>query len=341
MKKTLLAAAIPALTFANGVGAVELFNDGKNSLSMGGHLTVELNDNNGDTQLNANSPRINFSFNRDLGNGFALDSRVEWGLSNFVSGGNTFSTRLGYIGVSHDQAGRVSAGKQWSVYYDVTSVTDMPIAYGSDSLFTYANGTDGGDLGLGRANNSIQYRNGVDFGKGGDLNFGLQWQGTNDKYDDRVSASVTYDIAGVRLGYAYSGGDVDYGVDGGIQDASVNAFSVSYGTYSDGLNLAVAYANSENLQNSQNAGGNTIIAEEATGIEALAAYGLENGVNIYVLYQGIEDDTNDLTVQEYTNFGAEYKMTESVVVYGAYKVDHGNDLHDTDNSFAVGMRIFL
>lgn len=341
MKKTLLAAAIPALMFANGASAVELYNDGVNSVSMGGHLTVELTDKSGDTKLDANSPRINFSFNRDLGEGFKLDSRIEMGMSNFVTGGNSFSTRLGYIGVGHDDYGRLSAGKQWSVYYDVTSATDMPIAWGSDSLFSYANGTDGGKLGLGRADQSVQYRNGVSLGNAGDLNFGVQWQGTSGEYDDRISASATYAVAGIKLGYAYSGGDVDYTTLGqGVQDANVHAFSAAYGTYGKGLYLAGAYAMSENLQQSELAG-NGIIAEEADGYEALAAYGLNNGLNLYVLYQGVEDTTNDLTIQEYTNFGAEYKLTSNTVVYGAYKVDHGSDIKDTDNAFAVGLRIFL
>ncbi|MBW3164167.1 porin [Ferrimonas balearica] len=342
MKKTLLAAAIPALMFANGASAVELYNDGVNSVSMGGHLTVELSDKNGDTQLGANSPRINFSFNRDLGDGFKLDSRIEMGMSNFVTSGESFSTRLGYIGVGHDDYGRLSAGKQWSVYYDVTAATDMPIAWGSDSLFSYANGTDGGKLGLGRADQSVQYRNGVSLGNAGDLNFGVQWQGANGDYDDRLSASVTYGIAGVKLGYAYSGGDVDYTVASGqgVQDANVHAFSAAYGTYGKGLYLAGAYAMSENLQQTKLAG-NNIIAEEADGYEALAAYGLNNGLNLYVLYQGVEDTTNDLTVQEYTNFGAEYKLTPNTVVYGAYKFDHGSDIKDTDDGFAVGLRIFL
>ncbi|MBY5990841.1 porin [Ferrimonas balearica] len=342
MKKTLLAAAIPALMFANSASAVELYNDGVNSVSMGGHLTVELTDKSGETQVGANSPRINFSFNRDLGNGYKLDSRIEMGMSNFVTSGESFSTRLGYIGIGHDDYGRISAGKQWSVYFDVTSATDQPIAWGSDSLFTYANGTDGGKLGLGRADQSVQYRNGFSLGNAGDLNFGLQWQGTTEQYDDRYSASVTYGIAGVKLGYAYSGGDVDYTATGqGILDANVHAFSASYGNYGKGLYLAGSYAMSENLQESQNVGGAALIAEEANGYEALAAYGMQNGLNLYVLYQGIEDDTNSITIQEYTNFGAEYNLTPNTVVYGAYKVDHGSDIRDTDDAFAVGVRIYL
>ncbi|SHH27983.1 porin [Ferrimonas marina] len=341
MKKTLLATAVSTLMVAN-VSAVELYNDGKNSFSVGGHLTVELNDNSGDTKVTSNSPRINFSFDRDLGNGWALDSRIEWGLSAFVdSKDDVLSNRLGYIGVGHDTYGRISAGKQWSTYVDVTGVTDQPIAWGSDSLFTYANGTDGGDLGLGRANNAMQYRNGVSFGNAGDLNVGVQWQGVNGEFDDRIGASATYNVGAVKLGYAYSGGDVDYSnVGQGVLNATSQAVSVAYGTYGDGLNIAAAYAWSENLQTLNNEAGSAV-TEEANGREVLAAYGLQNGINVYALYQGVEDDTNGLTIQEYTNFGVEYNLSPNTVVYGAYKVDHGNDIRDTDDAFAVGVRIYL
>ena len=134
MKKTLLAVAIPAALFANYVSAVELYNDDINTFSIGGHFSAGLTGSDeGETEVNSVSPRINLEATRDLGNGFTTDVKAEWGVNMLEGGENTFTTRLGYIGLTHDAYGRVVIGTQGSPYADVALADDMPIAFANDS----------------------------------------------------------------------------------------------------------------------------------------------------------------------------------------------------------------
>ncbi|MDF5533714.1 porin, partial [Vibrio parahaemolyticus] len=151
MNKKLLAAAIAAATFGTQAVAVELYNNDGTTFSMGGHVSVNLNGSEqGDTDVGTNSPRINISATQDLGNGFTADARGEWALNYLDGGEESFKTRLGYLGVTHEVYGRAVGGTQWSPYYDVAGIADMPIAFANDFIYD-----DHGNLGTGRADKML------------------------------------------------------------------------------------------------------------------------------------------------------------------------------------------
>lgn len=118
------------------------------------------------------------------GGSFNLDAS---GPGNFLdvstsSSVPTLSNRLGYLGLDFEKYGRLTFGKQWSVYYDITSYTDQFIVFGARASATYIGGTDGGETGTGRATQSIIYRNTL-----GIFSFGAQIQArgsNNDKFID-------------------------------------------------------------------------------------------------------------------------------------------------------------
>ncbi|WP_157509241.1 porin [Ferrimonas futtsuensis] len=342
MKKSLLAVAVPALLAAQAQ-AVELYNDGVNSVTMGGHLTVQLDDKSGDTKINDNMPRINFSFDRDMGNGFKVDSRME-SQFNMVNGGESFKTRLGYIGISHDDYGRISVGKQWSVYYDVAVVTDYAYAFWADHLGVYSYGVDGGETGMGRADQALQYHNTFSLGGAGDLTLGLQWQGAENGLDDRMGGSLVYKVGQVSLGAGYYGGDVDgsfttpNGVvleDGESVDGTI--VSASYGTWSKGLYAAVAYMQGDNQEDYRFTG-------ESEGLESVLSYGFDNDTTVYTMHRFIKskDDVEALG-RKYNEsdilVGAAKMLSSNVETYGEYRFGTGDDLDD--NAFAIGLRIYL
>ena len=92
---------------------------------------------------------------------------------NYVDGGqNTFKTRLGYIGATHEEMGRLVVGTQWSPYYDVGSVADYPIAFANDFLYD-----DQGRMGGARADRMASYRKSFALAEDGMVNLGLAWQG--------------------------------------------------------------------------------------------------------------------------------------------------------------------
>ncbi|GAM55931.1 outer membrane protein N, non-specific porin [Vibrio ishigakensis] len=267
---------------------------------------------------------------------------------NMLEGGdNTFTTRLGYIGVSHDTFGRAVAGTQWSPYYDVAGVADMPIAFANDFLYD-----NHGKLGTGRADKMVSYRNGVDLGSVG-LNFGLGWQGDNSEsfnaldpnadagnYGDRIQVAVSADVAGFSAGYVYNTGDVDFspltGVTGGTKDANSHAFSAKYGSYGNGLYIAGVYAMNEYM----NIAGGEALAE-TSAYEFLAAYALSNSLNLSVNYEGVENDADNLTVRSEMAIQAEYNFTNSFVGFAGYQIDLGDDYSDDDNKYSVGVRYYL
>ena len=84
-----------------------------------------------------------------------------------------FGARLGFIGVDFGKYGRLSYGKQLSTHYDITSyTTDRFNVFGGISTATYVAGTDGGQSGTGRADQTVLYH--LNFAK--NFDFGAQGQ---------------------------------------------------------------------------------------------------------------------------------------------------------------------
>ncbi|MFT6984227.1 MAG: putative porin [Psychromonas sp.] len=329
MKKTLLAAAIPALLLANAASAVELYNVEGNTFALGGHLSAGLTgSDNGNTEVNSVSPRINIVATRDLGNGFVADAKAEWGL-NFLDGGeNTLSTRLGYLGLTHDSLGRAVVGTQWAPFYDAAGVADMPLAFADDFLYE-----DHYNLGTARAEKMVSYRNGFDLGNAGALSFGLAWQGEHDEYDTRGQAALTYKVMDFSANAAYSAGDV-----ANVETTS-SLVSLSYGSYGSGLYAAGVYAENENI-NSFFGTGPT--AADSTATELLLAYAFANSLNVSVNYENVEnDDDGQGTLSSTSALQVEYNFLPNVVAYAAYQVDLGNDYASDNNVWAFGGRIYL
>ena len=69
-----------------------------------------------------------------------------------------FGARLGFLGVDFGKFGRLTFGKQNSTHYDIASyTTDRFNVFGGQSTATYVAGTDGGQSGTGRADQTILY----------------------------------------------------------------------------------------------------------------------------------------------------------------------------------------
>ncbi len=327
MNKKFLVAAIAAATFGTQAVAAELYNNDGSTFAIGGHVSVNLNGSEqGEPGVGTNSPRINFTATHDLGNGFTADARGEWQLNYLEGGDETFKTRLGYLGLTHDVYGRTVAGTQWAPYYDVAGVADMPISFANDFIYD-----DHGNLGTGRAEKMLSYRNGMDLGEAGAISFGLGWQGDNapkdgSSYGDRVQVALTYAVMGAKFGYTYNGGDVDG------ESAESHLVSAAYGSYGKGLYVAGVYAANENM----NAG-----LEESTAYEALLAYALPNSLNLSINYEMVEGEetkgANTETTREEMALQAEYNFTPKFIGYTGYQFD----LNDDDNKWLIGARYYL
>ncbi|WP_048612905.1 porin [Vibrio coralliirubri] len=354
MNKKLLALAISGAVFGTQAVAVELYNEDGTTFSVGGHVSVAVGDVNSDDRLSEDdigvetvSPRINFGATHELGNGFTADAKGEWALNMLDGGDQSFTTRLGYVGLSHDDFGRAAVGTQWAPYYSVAGVADMPIAFANDFIYD-----DHGNLGTGRGEEMVSYANALDFGDAGTLGLGVAWQGRkadtvkyndtvtlDNEYGNRAQVALNYNIADFSVNYAYNTGDVNYqGI--GSKTADSNVVSATYGSYGSGLYLAGVYA----MNNYMNKSSTTGPLEETTAVELLAAYALSNSLNLSVNYEAVEDEKLNDTVFSTTALQAEYNFTSQFVGFAGYQFDlqgSGTYKAKADDQWLLGARYYL
>lgn len=194
-----------------------------------GRLDGQLAFTKDDVQVANNSSRIGFKVEQavfdhltvlgggewkmSLGTGdttYNISENPDTGLGTFQSTTQqAFSTRLGFVGLRFGKCGTLTLGKQWGVYYDVSSWTDLYTTFGAHGSSTYNAGTDGGQTGEGRADSALAYRVVL-----GALRIGVQAQFLPQRSAvvDGLSASAVYQLgAGFRVGAAYSHSFLDFG----------------------------------------------------------------------------------------------------------------------------------
>lgn len=341
MNTKLLAATIAATACGTNAFAAEIYNSEGSTISLGGYVDVGIGEYSSDeVEVHQVSPRLNVSGTQDVGNGITVDAKGEWALKYLDGGDTSFTTRLGYIGMTHEQMGRLAVGTQWAPYYDVAGVADKPIAFAND--FIYSNH---GNLGTGRGDKMVTYRKGLAFGDDMSLDFGLGWQGkhteTGDfagEYDARGQVAVSFSVMGASLGYVYNGGEVDN------VDAESHLVSLAYGRYGDGLYAALVYGDNENFF-SQKIGATYFTLNESEQFEALLAYGLGNGLTLSVNYEDVEGKllavSADRTYKSESAIQAEYSFTSKLVGFAGYQFDLGDDISTDDDKWTIGARYFL
>ncbi|WP_210499256.1 porin [Vibrio crassostreae] len=340
MNKKIIALAVVAAALGTTAQATELYNSNGSTFSVGGHLSVGLGGSEqGETEVTSTSPRINIQATQDVGNGVTVDAKAEWGVNYLDGGEETFTTRLGYVGATHAEFGRVAAGTQWAPYYNAAGAADLPIAFAND--FIYDNH---GALGTGRADKMLSYSNTLAVANG-DLSVALGWQGatTGDiagvemEVDSRNQIALGYKMSGVAVNYAYVGGDIAHS--GTTEEAKSNVFSAAYGTYGSGLYVAGVYAMNEFMNNAD-----ADLLEESTAIEAIAAYSLANSLNVSINYEKVENAKNDLTVTETTAIQAEYDLSPDLRTFAGYQFDlqgEGTYKAESDSKWVAGVRYYL
>ncbi|GEM78826.1 porin [Vibrio superstes] len=345
MNKKIIALAVAAAAFGTQASAVELYNNDGSTFSIGGHVSISAKGNSdvgSNTDLISNSPRINFNATQDLGNGFTADAKGEYSINYLNGGEESFTTRLGYIGVSHDTFGRAVGGTQWSPYYDVAGIADMPIAFANDFLYD-----NHGALGTGRAEGMVSYRNGIELGENMALNGGIAIQDSQTGFDTRGQVTLALDISDFMVGYAYNTGDRDVGLTS-KEEAVSHVISAKYGSYGNGLYVAGVYSMNEYMHTTANYNIDKFsgpVLDDSNGIEFIAAYAFANSLNLSINYEAVESNDKavvDGTVYSQMAFQAEYNITPSFVTFAGYQLDLGNDQNETENDmWNVGVRYYL
>ncbi|MCL1065383.1 porin [Shewanella olleyana] len=199
MKKTLIASALTTVMFVPAASAIEIYKDDKNSVEIGGFVDARVYHGQDTTEVVNGASRINFGFDRQMGDGWNAFAKLEWGVNPF---GNSkiqynndqlsydndefLANRLGYVGVNHDTYGTLTVGKQWGAWYDVVYNTNYGFVWDGDASGTYTfNKGDGSVNGTGRGDKTIQYRNAF-----GDFSFAVQAQLKQDEFEVFDDGSV-------------------------------------------------------------------------------------------------------------------------------------------------------
>ncbi|MGS0679767.1 porin [Shewanella sp. 125m-7] len=327
MKKTLVASALAAVIFVPTASAIEVYKDDKNAVEIGGWIDARVINTQGSTKVENGSSRINFGFTRDMGEGWKTFAKVELGLNlvgnssienssnGFTSESNDFiSTRLGYVGLTHDTYGSLTIGKQWGAWYDVVNNTNLVNTWDGNTSGTYTlNKADGAINGTGRGDKTVQYRNAF-----GDFSFAVQAQLKQDSFDlyegdifpgstgDLISSNV---IGTVEYDYTYGASATYSATENLILTAGLNVGEFD-ATYQSGesvqetdlifgagatwgeFNAKGFYgAVNVNKQEYHDTDNLNRYIPEAWGLESLASYHFDNGLRPLIGYNIL--DAND------------------------------------------------
>ncbi|MEC4726624.1 porin [Shewanella sp. D64] len=385
MNKSFIATAIAVLIVSPSISATELYKDAKNQLTLGGYGDFSVLNTNDTTEVVNNASRINFQFSHKLSNGLKAFSTMEWGINPFDStlvynreslfssqNGDLLNSRLAFIGLSYNQYGSLSFGKQWSAWYDVVGGTDNAFIWGGAAAGEYSLDGSGGIDGVGRADKAIQYRNTI-----GNFSFTLQTQlqdntidltgfdqvdpdGTSTlTYGNTYGASATYDFSD-KLSVSVGGNRGEFkGFNSTTNDSidtedEIYGASVSWGTLSgDGLYVSANY-NKNKYHETDNSGR---LIPDADGVEAMVSYYSDN-VRSYLIYNTLSADNysfmgNDGILQNVTEYneqslvpGIAYIWDSTLVTYIEGKIDMSDFVtngvkSEGDSAVAVGIRYYL
>lgn len=340
MNKTLVATALAAIFLAPTVSAIEIYKDDKNAVEIGGFIDVRVINTQGETEVVNGASRINFGFSRELTHGWNAFAKLEWGVnpvgSSDIVYNNRFESvqdeffynRLGYAGISNDDYGTISIGKQWGAWYDVVYNTNYGFVWDGNAAGVYTfNKDDGAVNGVGRGDKLVQYRNAF-----GDVSFAVQAQLKNSSFYTCDVEDITEeacearwnqgeaDAQQVTYNYTYGGavtyqatemlslmaginrGEFDINYGNGDQKTAVDLIygaGITWGNFDNNGFYAAANVNKQENHDTDNIGR---LIKDAYGVETLVSYKFDNGLRPFISYN-LLDAGKDYVIQP--NFNAD------------------------------------
>ena len=269
--------------------------------------------------------------------------------------GDTAFLRLLYLGVETPDY-MLTAGKNWSSYYQVTSFTDRFQGTGASASGTYNAGTDGGYSGTGRADRVIQARVLIDaFEKSHGikpLHLNLQFQhGEPVPRVDNINYKTTIGISAllettddVTLGLAYNHANIDSsdlatlsasGIDG---DAT--ALSLGLRWFSKNWYLATVLSRLKNHETTDE-----FIYFDGTGWEVYGQYNLYKSWWVVGGWNLLEPDSSEIQAgaykTKYSVLGVRYSFREFRQMLFANVRFESSTLQDGSslgNVYTIGVR---
>lgn len=361
IKKVFHGVVAAAAVTACNVHALPIYQSNEVTLYMAGWFTAHMVNIRGDTQMQNGASRLSIGVNVPAYDKWDTGFNVEWGINAINSAQDiiiqgdqqaapgdrlqSLYLRLGNGFAKHEKWGDFIVGKQWSVYYDVTNITDWYNVTGGLASGTYALGTDGGITGSGRADSAVTWRKAWEF-EAGEFQLGLQYAAHVADLQIEVD-----DITGPNTLLVCPPEDCEYGINHGI---SVS-YSADIGT---GLFVGAAYnrvkmdiASQNGLIFDTSLGRLRLIQDDyafnASSNDWTSALGIAYGIGPFQqgLYAALvlsRSQNNELAppgaVEGITNFfdaeGSESLITYTWGAHNCYSVYGGyNILKSDDNEF--------
>lgn len=356
MKKSILALAVASVAMSSVASAATVYDKDGTSLEMYGRVQAVVYSNHasdnsyGDTGLTATG-RLGFNMRTQLNDSIAAFANAEWDVADGNGADDSFDVRRLYVGTDFGTYGKLQAGRfEDAIYWNVTSYSDVYEDWGCYGQFGDADKRDG----------MIMYS-----WSGYGVNFMATYGTAKDAQtvEGAWAADETLDLDNayaVALGYTtpdvlfgpisinvgYGSANVqNNAINGGDFDSYDNyAASLAWGSIDVGPYLAAVWNMRDfNMVNS---------ADDYTvqGVEAVVAYGFENGVSIRTGYQWVNSDEDNgqsvdgQIIPVYVN----YNVTPNFNVWAEARFDVGtddefyaytNETYDlTENVYSVGAR---
>ncbi|CAM4287477.1 porin [Pseudoalteromonas ostreae] len=340
MNRKLVGVIIASALMAPNVNAVEVYDDGKNNLTIGGFIDARIINTQGQTEIVNGASRISFDFSRKLKGQWSALALLEWGVnpvgSSDIIYNNRFESiqdeflynRLGYVGITHEKYGQVTIGKQWGAWYDVVYSTNYSLVWDGNAagVYTY-NKDDGAINGTGRGDKLLQYRNSY-----GDFSFAAQVQFKNNDFytcdieaisesacqtlwdngsnlaqkvafNSTYGAAITYSVSDeLKLTAGFNRGELSVNYTSG-RVQSVNDFIYGAGiTWGKFEQDGFYFAANINKNENHDTDNLGRLIKDAVGLEALVSYKFDNDIRPFLAYN-IFDAGKDYVIQP--NFNAD------------------------------------
>ena len=365
MKRNILAVIIPAILVAGSVNAAEIYNKDGNKLDLYGkvvgerkinELTKDKNKGTKKGSKDSSYAQIGFKGETQINSDLVGFGRWEYRAKAGNAEGNQENvTRLAFAGLKVNQAGSLSYGRNYGIIYDVESLTDMSPSYSGETW-----GGNADNFMNHRATGVLTYRNTNFFDLVDGLNFGIQYQGKNDRTDpakangDGFGYSLSYDLPeGFSLIGAYSNSkrtDAQRKASSSNNDsAHAESWAVGAKYDANSIYLATVYSETRNTSVMSNSGaladgnlGFFNAAKKTQNFEAIAQYQFDFGLRPSIAYvqskgkrlsnQADGSDTFSADLAKYIQIGSYYYFNKNFNVYADYRVN----LLNTDTAEKTG-----
>ena len=365
MKKSLLALAVASVAMSSVASAAVVYDKDGTSVEMYGRVQSVLYS----THAAANdysdistqtSGRLGFNLRTPLNDSIAAYANAEWDVADndktLDDGEDSFDVRRLYVGTDFGNYGKLQAGRfEDDIYWNVTSYSDVYEDWGCYGQLGDADKRDG-MLMYSWSGYGVNFMATYGTAKDGQTVEGAWATSETLDIDNSYAFAVGYttpDVLfgpiSVNLGYGSTNFQSDVGAatkNKGYDSYDNYAASLSWGSIDVGPYIAAVW----NMRDFNMNGSYDDYTVQ--GVEAVVAYGFENGVSIRTGYQWLNTesyddnskDANAHIIPVYVN----YNVTPNFNVWAEARFDVGsddefydytNDTYDlTENVYSCGAR---